>query len=457
MDKSFKKLKSDGSPSNSIQHLEQFANSETNLVKHSNSSDLLFLNLLTNNQSLLSWLEKSNSLTTTTSSLTSIYLNNLALVHYSMHKFNLSCLYLQKSLNENLKFMQKLIENTSDDDYNNNTSTDTINFKVDYLSKILMNRQNEILFNMGISYLLSKQPLNAFECLYKLVDVYKSNARLWLRLAECCIMCYRHGVPETSQNVPFYSTASGNEKIFKLNEKIKCISKSFGSSFHHKIQVGCSISTNDSKSKSDKFNLTINDYYNSINNDEARNHFISLEFAYMCLKNALNLLPSNKEIFSTSTTGEAWSKLSSVSASKITQQNLTEPDDDQASTASENLESAESNDKNDATDSTGPDGLSPNINKINKDKLENKLFNCVWPSKPINIAELQNLRSSILISLSFVTLCLRDYLSTIKYCKLLLDTNDQLNSAYPIARGLKYLLKFYYSSIYKLSHFKFIY
>jgi CCR4-NOT transcription complex subunit 10 len=53
---------------------------------------------------------------------------------------------------------------------------------------------------MGITLLFNKQPVNAFECLYKLTDVYNHNPRLWLRLAECCIMCYRHLTPEASNN-----------------------------------------------------------------------------------------------------------------------------------------------------------------------------------------------------------------------------------------------------------------
>jgi hypothetical protein len=80
---------------------------------------------------------------------------------------------------------------------------------------------------------------------------------------------------------------------------------------------------------------------------------------------------------------------------------------------------------------------------LNQHQLDNKLFNCVWPSKPINIIELQSLRSSILTSLAYVSLCLKDYTSTIKYSNMLLDTNDQLNSKYPISKGHRYLASSY--------------
>jgi hypothetical protein len=40
---------------------------------------------------------------------------------------------------------------------------------------------------------------------------------------------------------------------------------------------------------------------NNVDNKELFNKMITLDFAYMCLKNALNLLPSNQKIFSTKT------------------------------------------------------------------------------------------------------------------------------------------------------------
>lgn len=52
---------------------------------------------------------------------------------------------------------------------------------------LLANKRYELLYNCGIQLLHIGRPLAAFECLIEAVQVYHSNPRLWLRLAECCI------------------------------------------------------------------------------------------------------------------------------------------------------------------------------------------------------------------------------------------------------------------------------
>ncbi len=68
------------------------------------------------------------------------------------------------------------------------------------------------------------------------------------------------------------------------------------------------------------------------------------------------------------------------------------------------------------------------------------LFDCVWPSKPIGLYELQILRSSILTSISYVSLCLKDYSNTFKYCNMLLSEDDFLNSKFPVPKGNRQVL-----------------
>ena len=51
-----------------------------------------------------------------------------------------------------------------------------------------LNLRHEILYNLGIQLLFSGRPLAAFDCLVDAVQRYHTNPRLWLRLAECCIM-----------------------------------------------------------------------------------------------------------------------------------------------------------------------------------------------------------------------------------------------------------------------------
>lgn len=297
-----------------------------------------------------------------------------------------------------------------------------------------MNHDYELMYNLGISLLFNKQPISAFECLYKVVDQYNQNCRLWLRLAECCIMCYRHSLTndqDSNQFIKFNSTSSGNEKIFKLSEKIKCIKKSFGNGFHHKIQVGSFI-TPDNPNVS----ITLNDFSKS-DDEMLLSKMMTLDFAYMCLKNALNLVPSNQQIFANQSNFDpSLNQLRSASSSRLGQQNSENLDDGINDSADLDYVFVTSTKISDEQSSE----MSPNSSKQLKrqqNQLQQRLFNCVWPSKPINIAELQNLRSSILVSLSYVSLCLKDYSNTVKYCNTLLSNQDLLNSKYPVSKGNK--------------------
>lgn len=59
------------------------------------------------------------------------------------------------------------------------------------LFSLSMSRHFELLYNTGIQLLHCSKPLPAFDCLIEAVKVYSSNPRLWLRLAECCVMANR--------------------------------------------------------------------------------------------------------------------------------------------------------------------------------------------------------------------------------------------------------------------------
>jgi len=51
--------------------------------------------------------------------------------------------------------------------------------------------KTELMFNLGISLLHARKPEEAFDCLIEAVQTYHMNPRLWLRLAECCIMTHK--------------------------------------------------------------------------------------------------------------------------------------------------------------------------------------------------------------------------------------------------------------------------
>ena len=54
-----------------------------------------------------------------------------------------------------------------------------------------VNRRHEILYNLGIQLLFSGRPVVAFDCLVEAVQIFHTNPRLGLRLAECCIVAFQ--------------------------------------------------------------------------------------------------------------------------------------------------------------------------------------------------------------------------------------------------------------------------
>lgn len=51
-------------------------------------------------------------------------------------------------------------------------------------------KRPEILYNLGVAMLHLQRPHEAFECLLVPLNYYHSNPRIWLRLAEACIMVH---------------------------------------------------------------------------------------------------------------------------------------------------------------------------------------------------------------------------------------------------------------------------
>lgn len=101
-------------------------------------------------------------------SLTVVFLNNIALVHHSIDKFNLSSLYFQRALTENAKFVTKYLVDCKGGETKSSKSgseKDSVEQEESngaapsYLSSLMMNRHYEILFNLGLSLLFSKQPV----------------------------------------------------------------------------------------------------------------------------------------------------------------------------------------------------------------------------------------------------------------------------------------------------------
>lgn len=400
---------------------------QTNNLLHSNSilfQLFTFTKCLTDLSKSSDGDDKDLSVKQNIATLNTVLFNNISLVHYSLQKYNLSSLYLERALNENRKFISSVKKESESNSKDDKDSQQSGELHKNLLGLSAMNRHYELLYNMGVTFLYSKQPVAAFECLSKVAPVFNQNARLWLRMAECCIM-YASNTSKTSKSNESSSEDEntgiyGNERMMKTSEKLRCIQKSLGTGFHHKIVVGNTVNR-DPVYSGEALNMSnLNDSNSSLEK------LMTFEYAYVCLKNALDLVPSSKEIFGPS----------SIANKHIIDMSRKSPGGEES--AEYGLESTDMNDVENSNtennDGANEDEL--NTNRSGKHKAsQHLLFNIVWPSKPIDMAELQNLRSSILVSLSYVSLSLKDYLNAIKYGNMVLDTDEHLNAQYPVSKG----------------------
>ncbi|CAG9854808.1 unnamed protein product [Phyllotreta striolata] len=174
-----------------------------------------------------------------------LFYNNTGVIHYAMGKYNLACYYFQTALKEDIRICQNL-QITDDNDKP--------------LYTLGGSRYHELMYNLGISLLHAKKPTQAFDCLIIAVRRYHRNSRLWLRIAECCIMLHK----ETNE-VDFEEQKNLLVEFVGSKEKRKVI-----------------LVTNLSKDKK----------YSS----ESQSYAVpvpTLEFASLCLRNARALIPSD--------------------------------------------------------------------------------------------------------------------------------------------------------------------
>uniref|UniRef100_A0AAR2LT66 CCR4-NOT transcription complex subunit 10 n=1 Tax=Pygocentrus nattereri TaxID=42514 RepID=A0AAR2LT66_PYGNA len=117
-----------------------------------------------------------------------MFWNNLGCIHFAMGKHNLGIFYFKKALQENDHTCAQL--------------GDAKKFTGIPMCALLANKRYELLYNCGIQLLHIGRPLAAFECLMEAVQVYHSNPRLWLRLAECCIAANKGSSEQETKGLP---------------------------------------------------------------------------------------------------------------------------------------------------------------------------------------------------------------------------------------------------------------
>uniref|UniRef100_A0A6I8QGI7 CCR4-NOT transcription complex subunit 10 n=1 Tax=Xenopus tropicalis TaxID=8364 RepID=A0A6I8QGI7_XENTR len=183
-----------------------------------------------------------------------MFWNNLGCIHFAMGKHNLGLFYFKKALHENDNACAQLPSSNTDPGKK---------FSGRPMCTLLTNKRYELLYNCGIQLLHIGRPLAAFEYLIEAVQVYHSNPRLWLRLAECCIAANKGTSEQETKGLP---------------SKKGIVQSIVGQGYHRKIVLA---------SQSVQ-NLLYND------GESSAIPVASMEFAAICLRNALLLLPEDQ-------------------------------------------------------------------------------------------------------------------------------------------------------------------
>lgn len=130
--------------------------------------------------------------------------NGLGLINFINQKYSLGIFYFQKAISK-----------TSNPEY-----------------------FSEIYYNMGLSYLRSKKPKDAFKCFMGCGNRYIKRPRFWIRLGECCIENYNtnlkkrdltvtNKIIENENSIRYYiceNDKNVNEECFNTNDEMSLAS-----------------------------------------------------------------------------------------------------------------------------------------------------------------------------------------------------------------------------------------
>uniref|UniRef100_A0A182IP89 CCR4-NOT transcription complex subunit 10 n=1 Tax=Anopheles atroparvus TaxID=41427 RepID=A0A182IP89_ANOAO len=131
-----------------------------------------------------------------------ILANNMGVIHFSVKHYALAARFFQQAL---------LFDKSATED----SSTEKVEGSPLYC--VGATKRPEILYNHGLALLHLQRPKDAFECLLIVLNSYHNNPRLWLRLAECCIMVHRQEKQTQSKNISLGAVGSGVLRKYVLN------------------------------------------------------------------------------------------------------------------------------------------------------------------------------------------------------------------------------------------------
>ncbi|KAF7994310.1 hypothetical protein HCN44_003400 [Aphidius gifuensis] len=185
-----------------------------------------------------------------------IYYNNMACINYSRSKPNLAAFYLEKALEENKKSIESIRGKETDKDPLSSQPVYTLGG----------DKHHELMFSLGISLLQAGQATRAFDCFLEAAQRLQNNPILWLKLAECCVYCHK----------------PTNEVDFDVIKFRDClVQKVIGNGNNKKIILSSGLNT-DTKYHCESLSYAIPQP--------------TIEFAMLCLKNALFALPKKENM-----------------------------------------------------------------------------------------------------------------------------------------------------------------
>lgn len=123
--------------------------------------------------------------------------NNMGLIHFSVRHYAMAVRFFQYALN-----------------FDNLASENVLNNAV--LVEMSACRRPEILYNLGVSMLHLERPQEAFDCLLVPLNYHHNNPRLWLRLAEACIMVHKQNQKDQTNNHLLTRGAIGSGMLRKF-------------------------------------------------------------------------------------------------------------------------------------------------------------------------------------------------------------------------------------------------
>lgn len=101
-----------------------------------------------------------------------IVANNMGLIHFHVRHYAMAVRFFQHALQ---------FDQTATEDLGSDAPFHAIG----------ASKRPEILYNLGIAMLHLQRPKEAFECFLVPLNYYHNNPKLWLRLAEACIMVHK--------------------------------------------------------------------------------------------------------------------------------------------------------------------------------------------------------------------------------------------------------------------------